>query len=200
MASSTSTPAVAAAGVAETAVPLFQLVELEQESGSMDPFLLKQVQGLLLAYRDELVKSHGVPIDDFQGFLDEIHSLPFKYAKSKNGNFLVAVVPSAGAAGSSASAASPLAVGCVAIKDIGEGVAEIKRLYVTADWRKQRLGKRLMEAIIAEAGSRGYSEVKLDTLKRFGNTEAFYRGLGFEECAAYVDNPMHDVLFFSRKL
>ena len=78
----------------------------------------------------------------FQNFQQEIDGLPGDYA-APEGQLLLAID-------------DDQSVGCVAIRKLGEGICEMKRLYLQPGHRGKGLGRRLAEAIIAEARSIGY--------------------------------------------
>jgi putative acetyltransferase len=62
-----------------------------------------------------------------------------------------------------------------------DGIAEIKRLYVREVYRGRGLGRKLTEAILQEAVSRGYKSVRLDTLPSMKTAIAMYRSMGFKQ-------------------
>ena len=84
--------------------------------------------------------------------------------------------------------------GCVAVKALGEGVAEMKRLYVRPGYRGLGLGERLVRAVVD--ASRGFERLRLDTLPSMGSAIGLYRRLGFVEIGRYNDNPDAGALFF----
>jgi putative acetyltransferase len=86
--------------------------------------------------------------------------------------------------------------GCVALKSLGGGVAEVKRLYVRGAFRRFGLGEQLMRAAIAAARDAGYETVRLDTLPFMAPAIALYARLGFVRIPRYNDNPDPDALFF----
>ena len=66
--------------------------------------------------------------------------------------------------------------------------------------RGQRWGRRLAEALLAEARGIGYRELKLDTLAWMSAARALYAELGFRDCAPYYANPLPEVVYMSLQL
>jgi putative acetyltransferase len=134
----------------------------------------------------------------FQDFERELAELPGAYAPPR-GRLLLA-----GSAGEAFGciALRPLSAGCGpgrSATDI-EGVGEVKRLYVQPARRGQGWGEALAHAIVAEARSIGYRELKLDTLAWMREARALYARLGFRECAPYYDNPLEGAVYMSLAL
>ena len=80
-------------------------------------------------------------------------------------------------------------VGAVAYRRLSGEVCEMKRLYVSDRGQGRGLGRRLCEAIVAEAGANGFKLMRLDTGRAFVEARALYRSAGFSECAPYNDYP-----------
>jgi GNAT superfamily N-acetyltransferase len=138
---------------------------------------------LFRAYADSL------PIDlGYQGFEGELAALPGKYA------------PPAGAL-LIARADDGRAVGCVALRPIeGDGVCEMKRLYVLPEARGSGLGGALIAAILSAARAAGYKEMRLDTLPTMHAALAMYARAGFEPMPAYYPTPVEGTIFLGRQL
>lgn len=89
--------------------------------------------------------------------------------------------------------------GIIALKDLGDGICEAKRLFVRPEYRGQDLGRLLLVHIIDVAAQSGYHTLRLDTLARFVEANALYGLLGFEWLHPYNFNPQADVLYFELK-
>ena len=124
----------------------------------------------------------------FQGFDDEIASLPGKYG-TPAGCIWLALDVGGGLAG------------CVAVRPTGEQDAEMKRLYVRQAFRGRALGKRLAEETVAFARATGYASLRLDTIsKTMAAAEGMYRTMGFVETPPYYDNPVPGATFYALDL
>ena len=142
---------------------------------------LAQVRELFEEYAREL----GVDLC-FQGFAAELAELPGAYAPPEGG-LLIAME-------------GEEAVGCVALRSLGNGVCEMKRLFVRRAFRGRGLGKLLAEKIIIEAKSAGYHTMKLDTLPALAAATRLYVDLGFIRCEAYYETPLKETIFMALKL
>jgi ribosomal protein S18 acetylase RimI-like enzyme len=116
----------------------------------------------------------------FQGFNEELASLPGDYAEPR-GMLLLAL-----AGGETA--------GCCALRPIDDvdysNAVEMKRLFVRQPFRRSGLGRQLAEAALEAAVHMGYTCVLLDTLDDMETARALYQDLGFEEIPPFYHNPL----------
>lgn len=122
----------------------------------------------------------------FQGFEAELAGLPGRYGPP-TGVLLIALDEKD-------------AAGCVALRDIGDGLCEMKRLYVRPRYRGAGLGRKLAYTIIEHAAALGYTLMRLDTLDTLKQAMGLYESLGFKKTGPYYDNPLPGVVYWERAL
>ena len=84
------------------------------------------------------------------------------------------------------------AVGCGALRPHGDGVAEIKRMYVRPAARGQGVSRLLLAALEDAARERGFDTLRLETGTEQPEAMALYAGAGYvpiEGFGAYADHP-----------
>ncbi len=90
--------------------------------------------------------------------------------------------------------------GTVALRPLGEGICEMKRLFVREPYRGQGLGRRLVDHVIQEARTIGYERMRLDTLASMTEAVTLYKSAGFQVIDAYYHNPLPNVVYFELSL
>ena len=137
--------------------------------------------GIFRAYAADL------PVDLApQGFGQELAALPGPYAPPL-GELLLAK-------------RGDHVLGCIALKPLVPGVAEIKRLFVRPRERGKGIAKALVAAAIATARVRGMDEIKLDTLPDMQAAIALYKSFGFVPIPPYGSHPYPGLLCFGLKM
>jgi GNAT superfamily N-acetyltransferase len=111
----------------------------------------------------------------FQGFADEVASLPGVYAPPRGGLFL------------GLDDGAPC--GCVAFKPLSGARCEAKRLYVAPEFRGRGFGKALLEHAIERARAAGYTELVGDTIPgAMSQALAMYDRMGFARVEPYAES------------
>jgi len=143
---------------------------------------IPDVARLFAAYERHI----GVDLS-YQGFADEVSTLPGKYAPPL-GQLLIA------------RDRAGRAIGCAALRPMSDTrFCEMKRLFVAPEGRGLGLGRALAEAILAEGARLGYAELRLDTLPSMQDAIGLYRKLGFVSIEPYYAAPA-GTIFLARPL
>jgi GNAT superfamily N-acetyltransferase len=142
---------------------------------------IKIVRALFEEYADSL----GIDLG-FQNFQEELTNLPGSYARPE-GCILLARY-------------NEEIAGCVALRKLSVGICEGKRLYVKPKFRGLKIGRKLVEAIIAEARKVGYTRMRGDTLASMKAAQALYTSLGFRQIEPYCYNPIEGAIFIELEL
>ncbi|MFJ2898152.1 GNAT family N-acetyltransferase [Streptomyces sp. NPDC087218] len=80
-------------------------------------------------------------------------------------------------------------VGCAGVKLPPGGPAEIKRMWVAPGARRLGLGRRFLAELEDRAARHGCDTLRLDTNRALGAAIDLYRSFGFQEVAAFNDEP-----------
>ncbi|HXP63051.1 MAG TPA: GNAT family N-acetyltransferase [Dongiaceae bacterium] len=122
----------------------------------------------------------------FQSFEAELAGLPGKYAPPA-GALLLATD-------------GPRPAGCAALRKFGDGIGEMKRLFVRPEYRGRGVGRALAMRVLDEATAAGYACIRLDTLARLKEAGRLYQSLGFKQIKPYYPNPLEDVVYWELAL
>ena len=153
---------------------------------------LEQVRILFQEYADYLkeVLSEYLTlpwfVDYLKGFEKELATLPGEYAPP-TGCLLLAKY-------------NDKVAGCVALRKVSNDICKGKRLYVRPEFRGLKIGRELMESIIAEARRIGYSAIRGDTIPSMQAAQVLYTSFSFKEIGPYRHNPIEGVKFIELKL
>jgi GNAT superfamily N-acetyltransferase len=73
--------------------------------------------------------------------------------------------------------------GCVALRPLGGGACQMRRLFVRHQFRGKGVGKRLALAVIEAARGAGHTVMRLDVSPWMVEAIAMYRAMGFRPAA-----------------
>jgi GNAT superfamily N-acetyltransferase len=147
-----------------------------------EPSAVEQARQLFLEYAKSLNFSLC-----FQNFDQELGSLPGDYS-SPSGRLVLAMRTSEPA-------------GCVGLRSLDERICEMKRLFVRPTMRGLGVGRLLVDRIIEDARSIGYTQMRLDTVAPLMNDAiAIYRKRGFREISPYCANPQPGAIYMELEL
>jgi GNAT superfamily N-acetyltransferase len=92
-------------------------------------------------------------------------------------------------------------VGCGAVRGLGDGAGEIKRMFVDPSCRGAKIGAAILDQLELHARRLGLTELRLETSAKQPAALRLYEGFGFQPCdlwGEYLDSPETSLCF--RKL
>uniref|UniRef100_UPI003B525AB9 GNAT family N-acetyltransferase n=1 Tax=Roseovarius indicus TaxID=540747 RepID=UPI003B525AB9 len=164
-----------------------ELVQAEEEAQ------LEAVRALMRGFVDWHLERHADSVSLIRKYFDrvkfetELADLPGDF-RPPRGRLLLAVEDGE-------------ALGCIALHDLGDGVCEMKRLFVAPGHHGRGLGQLLAQRVIAEAVAIGYHTMRLDTGPKQAEAQGLYTRLGFRRIDPYyeLDPEMRDWLIFMER-
>ncbi|MEN9561906.1 MAG: putative N-acetyltransferase YsnE [Chloroflexota bacterium] len=166
------------------------MLDIKQATTEKD---FEPVRFLNYAFVDWLRQSfpdHRETIDKyFIGLKAEMASLPGEYTQP-TGTLLLAYL-------------NGEAAGTVASRKIGNGICEMKHMFVLPAFHGKGIGKALATELINRSRQMGYERMRLDTSMGQVAAQGLYRSLGFQEIEPYYELPEEmrkSILFFELRL
>lgn len=98
-----------------------------------------------------------------------------------------------------------VALGMGGLRRIRDGVAEIKRIYVSSASRGGGVGAKILDRLVRDALSFGYDELMLETGPFMTSAHPIYEAAGFVDISPYAEAEVpealrHDWRFMRRQL
>jgi len=91
--------------------------------------------------------------------------------------------------------------GCIALTKMKDAeVCEMKRLYVKPEFRKNKIGRILIEELLGSAKERNYKRMRLDTFSKLESAVHLYKKYGFENISSYYNNPLTGIVYTEKQL
>jgi GNAT superfamily N-acetyltransferase len=91
--------------------------------------------------------------------------------------------------------------GCIGLAKMKDaGTCEMKRLYVKPGFRKNKIGRILIEELLTSAKERNYEKMRLDTFLKLGSAVHLYKQFGFENISACYHNALPNVVYMEKVL
>jgi GNAT superfamily N-acetyltransferase len=154
------------------------LTQIQEVASQED---LEETRRMFIEYQEDL----GFALC-FQKFKKELSCLPGEYAPP-SGCILLAKD-------------TKVVQGCIAVRDMGNSICEMKRFYVRPVHRGSGIGKCLVKAVVSWSKKRGYDKMRLDFVSPRPAARSIYEAFGFQEIAAYETIPFNGAVFMELKL
>ncbi|NER14496.1 GNAT family N-acetyltransferase [Leptobacterium flavescens] len=80
-----------------------------------------------------------------------------------------------------------------ALKNEGEGLFKIRKMYVSNSYRGQGYGRQMLEELIREAGRRNARKIILETSYKMEAAIGLYHSYGFKTVKGPIESPRCDI-------
>ena len=80
-------------------------------------------------------------------------------------------------------------VGCGGVHGIGDGIGEVKRMWIDPAWRGRGFARRLLGELERHGRDLGHRRMVLDTNAELREAIALYESCGYRPVERYNDNP-----------
>ena len=152
------------------------MITIRQATSEQELAAARELIRAFVAWSRETYADYLDAIDQYFAPVEaQLAALPGPYAPPR-GRLLLAYVDGTPA-------------GVVAFQDLGEGVCEMKRMFVDPRFQGRGIGRALAEHLIAEARAAGFARMWLETGPRQLAAHALYRRLGFQPIDPYYELP-----------
>lgn len=134
-----------------------------------------------------LFKEYANAIDfdaGFKNFQAELTSLKTRYA-APDGCLLLAYK-------------NNKAVGCIAVLKMKPGIAELKRFYVQPDFRRFKIGAKLLELAISNARQLQFHYLRLEVISSLTKAKELCQSFGFYLIEPYQDVALEDKAYMEK--
>ncbi len=79
--------------------------------------------------------------------------------------------------------------GCIGFREIEPAICEMKRLFVSPDFRERGVGLALVSALLERARHAGFARMRLETVTFMRSAVRLYEQMGFVRRAPYYEIP-----------
>ncbi|MFH1368631.1 MAG: GNAT family N-acetyltransferase [Elusimicrobiota bacterium] len=90
-------------------------------------------------------------------------------------------------------------IGMGAIRQVSEGIAEVKRMRVEPGFQGKGIGSQILIMLEKRAKELDYKELQLDTSSKLHRTQKFYTERGYVEFDRQTKGD-HDLVFFKKRI
>jgi GNAT superfamily N-acetyltransferase len=77
------------------------------------------------------------------------------------------------------------AIACGAVRELHPGVGEVKRMFVSTEWRRRGVARRLLTALELKARELGYRALRIETGVGQPEAIALYQSAGYTAVPAF---------------
>lgn len=147
---------------------------------------LFDLKRLLTEYGNYMYEELGL-VAGKDSYTQQVLNFPDEKYQKPEGTFLLATY-------------NDLPAACVGLRRFDESSCEMKRMYVSPDYRGLKIAEQLCERIINLAREFGYSQMLLDTNTEMSAAINLYLKSGFKEIPPYCVNENQHPVYMAKEL